>query len=142
MEHNEISGQIIDAAMKVHTALGPGLLESAYHACLLYELRKRNLHVESQLTLPLRYDELILDAGYRIDLLVEHSVIVELKAVETILPVHEAQLLCYLRLSGRRLGLRINFNVPHLKLEFAESNPRPLFRSDCILVVIGVYDSR
>ena len=115
MEINEISGQIIDAAMKVHSALGPGLLESAYEACLIHELRKRGLHVESQAPLPVTYDGLTLDVGYRIDLLVEQAVIVELKAIERIAPIHEAQLLSYLRLSKRQLGLLINFNVPHLR---------------------------
>jgi GxxExxY protein len=115
VEENEISGQIVDAAMKVHTALGPGLLESAYQACLAYELRKRGLHVDSQLDLPLKYDGVCLDVGYRIDLLVEHRVIVELKSVEKVLPIHEAQILSYLRLSGQRLGLLINFDVLHLK---------------------------
>ena len=115
MEHNEISGQVVDAAMKVHSALGPGLLESAYHACLIHELRKRGLNVESQVSLPVSYDGVMLDVGYRIDVLVEKIVIVELKAVEKILPIHESQLLCYLRLGGGRLGLLINFNVVHLK---------------------------
>ena len=115
MEHNEISGQIVDAAIKVHSVLGPGLLESAYHACLLHELRKRGLQVESELSLPVNYDGVKLDVGYRIDLLVEKCVIVEIKAVEKMLSVHEAQLLCYLRLSGCRLGLLINFNVSQLK---------------------------
>jgi len=115
VEENEISGQIVDAAMKVHSALVPGLLEPAYQACLAYELTKRGLHVDSQLDLPLKYDGLRLDVGYRIDLLVEHNVIVELKSVEKLLPIHEAQLLSYLRLSGQRLGLLINFNVLHLK---------------------------
>jgi GxxExxY protein len=115
VEENEVSGQVIDAAMKVHSAVGPGLLESAYHACLVYELRKRQLQVESQLELPLKYDGRNLEIGYRIDLLVEQRVIVELKSVEKLLPIHEAQLLSYLRLSGRRLGLLINFNVVHLK---------------------------
>ena len=115
MQHNEISGQIVDAAIKVHSTLGPGLLESAYHACLVHELHKRGLHVESQVSLPVNYDGVKLDVGYRIDLLVENCVIVEIKAVEKILPIHEAQLLCYLRLSGCRLGLLINFNVIQLK---------------------------
>lgn len=115
MEHNEISGQTVDAAIKVHSALGPGLLESAYQACLLYELRKRQLRAESQSELPIHHDGVKLDVGYRIDLLVERSVIVELKAVEKLLPIHEAQLLCFLRLSGCRLGLLINFHVMQLK---------------------------
>jgi len=115
MTANEVSGAIIDAAMKVHTALGPGLLESAYEACLAHELRKRGLRVEVQLGLPVVYEEVRLEIGYRIDILVEDLVIVELKAVDQILPIHEAQLLSYLRLSGKRVGLLLNFNVPHLK---------------------------
>jgi GxxExxY protein len=112
---NEVSGTIVDSALKVHSALGPGLLESAYEACLKYELSKRRLKVQSQLELPVAYDGVKIDAGYRIDLLIENSVIVELKAVETLLPVHQAQLLSYLKLSKLKLGLLINFNVVHLK---------------------------
>src|ERR1700689_1846405 len=115
MELNEISGQIIDAAMKVHTALGPGLLESAYEKCLAYELRTRGMRIDVQLDLPLRYGNVVIEAGYRIDLLVENTARVEWKAVEAIPPIHEAQLLSYLRLSGKKLGLLINFNVVHLK---------------------------
>ncbi len=115
MDINLISGQIVDAAMKVHSALGPGLLESAYEACLVHELRKRGIRVENQLPLPLNYDGLCLDVGYRVDLLVEEVVIVELKAVDKVAPIHQAQLLSHLRLSGRHLGLLINFNVLHLK---------------------------
>ena len=99
MEINDITGQIIDAAMKVHTALGPGLLESAYEACLAYELRKRGLKINVQLELPIEYEEVRLDVGYCIDLSVEDTVIVELKAVSDIQPIHEAQLLSYLKLS-------------------------------------------
>jgi GxxExxY protein len=112
---HEISREVIGAAMKVHTALGPGLLESAYEACLLHELRKNGLKVESQIALPVVYDGLCLDLGYRIDLLVENSVVVELKACDAIHPVHEAQLLSYLKLSGKSLGLIINFHTVHLK---------------------------
>ena len=112
---NQISGEIVDAAMKVHTALGPGLLESAYEGCLKHELTKRGLKVLSQVTLPVIYDGVKIDVGYRIDLLVEDAVIVELKAVERLTPLNEAQLLSYLKLSGRKLGLLINFNVEHLK---------------------------
>ena len=101
--------------MKVHTALGPGLLESAYEACLLYELRKRGLKVYAQVALPVVYEAVRLDAGYRIDLLVEDAVVVELKAVEKLLPIHEAQILSYLKLSGKKVGLLLNFNVLHLK---------------------------
>lgn len=115
METNEISGAIIEAAMRVHTSLGPGLLESAYEICLLHELRKRNFKVKSQMSLPIMYDGIKIDVGYRLDLIVEDAVIVELKAVERILPIHQAQLLSYLKLSGRKLGLLINFNVIHLR---------------------------
>ena len=115
MDINKLSGLIIEAAMRVHTALGPGLLESAYESCLLHELRKIGLTVLSQIMLPLEYDGVVIDAGYRIDLLVADSVIVELKAVEKILPIHEAQLISYLKLSNKSLGLLINFNVVHLK---------------------------
>ena len=115
MELNEISGQVVDAAMKVHTALGPGLLENAYEACLEHELGKRGLRVKRQVALPVVYDGVQIDLGYRLDLLVEDAVIVELKAADRIAPIHEAQLLSYLKLSGRKLGLLINFNVLHLK---------------------------
>jgi len=112
---NEVSGIAVDAAMRVHTALGPGLLESAYEACLLHELGKRGLKVLSQVALPVVYDGVKIDVGYRIDLLIEDVVVVELKAVEKLLPIHEAQLLSYLKLGGNKLGLLINFNVLHMK---------------------------
>jgi len=115
MDINEVSGQVVDAAMKVHSALGPGLLESAYEACLLHELRKRGRKALSQVALPVVYDGVEIDIGYRIDLLVEDVVIVELKAIERLLPIHEAQLLSYLKLGCYKLGLIINFNVLHLK---------------------------
>ena len=115
MEINQVSGIVVDSAMKVHSALGPGLLESPYEACLARELRKRGLLVESQVPIPLSYEEEILDVGYRADLLVENSVLVELKSIETVLPIHKAQLLSYLRLSGKQVRLLINFNVEHLK---------------------------
>jgi len=115
MEINEITGQIIDAAIKVHSALGPGLLESAYEICLAHELRKRGLNVQTQVMLPIEYDGIQLDAGYRIDLLVEKVVIVELKAVEKMNPIFEAQILSYLKLSNLQVGLLINFHVPRLK---------------------------
>jgi len=115
MELNDITDRIISSAIKVHKALGPGLLESAYEACLLHELRKNGLKAESQVGLPIHYDGIILDVGYRVDILVEDSIIVELKAVEKIIPIHEAQLVSYLKLSGRKLGLIINFNVLLLK---------------------------
>jgi GxxExxY protein len=115
MELNEISGQIVDAAMKVHSQLGPGLLESAYEACLFFELNKRGLQVRRQVELPIVDDQVQIEVGYRIDLLVEDAVIVELKVIEHLLPVHEAQLLSYLKLSDKRLGLLINFHVTLLK---------------------------
>ena len=115
MECNAVSGQIVDSAMRVHSRLGPGLLESAYEACLAYELCKRGIAVARQVVLPIEYDGLRLDAGYRIDLLVANVIVVELKAVEAISPVQRAQLLSYLRLSRRRVGLLLNFNVRHLR---------------------------
>lgn len=115
MDPNLITGNIIDAALKVHTALGPGLLESAYEACLIHELNKRHLRTASQISLPVFYDGVTIDLGYRIDLLVEDQVIVELKAVEKLHPVHKAQLLSYLKLSKKHLGLLLNFGELHLK---------------------------
>ena len=110
-----ISRRVIGAAMRVHTAVGPGLLESAYEACLLHELEQEGLRAASQVPFPLVYRGLKLEVGYRIDLLVEDAVIVEIKCVETVAPVHKAQLLSYLRLTDRSLGLIINFHVEHLK---------------------------
>lgn len=104
MDINYVSGQIVDAAIRVHSALGPGLLESTYEACLMYELRKRGLHVASQVPLPVRYDEVAIEVGYRIDLLVEDQLIVELKSVDEVAPIHKAQLLSYLKLSGNKVG--------------------------------------
>src|SRR4051812_9339038 len=101
--------------MKVHAAIGPGLLESAYETCLLYELQNQGLSGQRQVLIPIRYEDFIIDNGYRVDLLVENLVVVELKAVETILPVHRAQLLSYLRLGGFRLGYLLNFNVVHMR---------------------------
>jgi GxxExxY protein len=114
-EVNRRTGQVIDAAMKIHTALGPGLLESAYHSCLVYELRKRGLFVLSQVLLPIMYDAVRIETAYRIDLLVEDTIVVELKAIAKLLPVHQAQLLSYLRLSGYKVGLLINFHELHLR---------------------------
>jgi GxxExxY protein len=114
-ELNRITETIIGAAIDVHRALGPGLLESAYEACLVFELAQRHLEVVHQKPLPVLYREVKLDCGYRIDLLVEGAVVVEVKAVEQILPIHKAQLLSYLRLSGCRVGLLINFNVQVLR---------------------------
>jgi GxxExxY protein len=112
---NQVSGAVVDAALKVHSLLGPGLLESAYKACLAHELRKRGFHIATEVGLPVVYEGEKLDLGYRIDLLVENLVIVEIKCVEAIHPVHEAQLLSYLRLSGKNVGLLINFHVSRLK---------------------------
>ena len=115
MEINQITHVILDSAYKVHTALGPGLLESAYQACLCYELKKKGFKVESEKPLPLVYEEVKLDCGYRIDLLVDNRVIIELKTVEQFTEVHQAQILTYMKLSKIKYGLLINFNVKSLK---------------------------
>jgi GxxExxY protein len=115
MNPNVISSRVIGCAMKVHSALGPGLLESAYQACLGYELEKSGLRVESQVPLPVVYETVRLDLGYRLDFVIEDKLVVEIKALEALHPVHRAQLLSYLRLSGNPLGLLINFHVLHLK---------------------------
>jgi len=127
---NEITETVIGAAIRIHRALGPGLLESAYEECLCYELSKAGLAFERQKALPVSYETVKLDCGYRIDLIVEEAVIVELKCVEKFLPIHEAQLLTYLKLSGLTLGLLINFHVPVLRdglkrlvLDFPTSAP-------------------
>jgi GxxExxY protein len=109
------TAQIIDAALRVHSALGPGLLESAYAAYLAYELRRRGLEVRTQVAIPVHYQEVRLELGSRADLLVDDAVLVELKTSTKLLPIHEAQLLSYLRLSGFRVGLLINFHAVHLK---------------------------
>jgi len=114
-ELNDVSGAIVDAAVRVHSTLGPGLLESVYEVCLEHELKKRGLEVKRQLLLPVVYEGVRLDAGLRLDMLVEDCVIVELKAVEQMGPVFDAQLLTYLKLTELRLGLLINFNVPVIK---------------------------
>jgi GxxExxY protein len=110
-----LTHQIIGAAMQVHRELGPGLLESAYEVCLAHELTRQQIPFARQVELPIEYDQVRLDCGYRMDLLVADSVIVELKAVEMLLPIHEAQLFTYLRLSRKRVALMINFNVEVLK---------------------------
>lgn len=115
MEINDITGTVVDGSIKVHSAMGPGLLESAYHACLAYELRKRGLKVLAQVDLPVLYDGVRIDVGYRIDLLVEDLVVVELKTVSKLVPVHEAQLLSYLKLGHFPAGLLINFHAARLK---------------------------
>jgi GxxExxY protein len=111
----QVSHAIITAAMRVHTELGPGLLESTYTVCLQHELKKAGFHCEAQVGLPVFYDAVKMELGYRIDRLLEDLVVVELKSVDAIPPVHQAQLLSYLKLSGKSLGLLINFNVVHLK---------------------------
>jgi GxxExxY protein len=115
MNIEELGNSIIGAAIKVHRVLGPGLLESAYQKCLEYELRKTELRVECELVLPVQYESLQIDAGYRIDMLIENQIIIENKAVERLLPIHEAQLLTYLKMKDCRLGYLINWNVPILK---------------------------
>lgn len=115
MELNEITHEIIDAAFKVHSKLGPGLLESAYKACLVYELKQKGLSVEVEKPLPLIYKEIKLDCGYRIDICVEKQVIIELKTVDAFTDVHSAQVLTYLKLSGNKVGLLINFYTKSLK---------------------------
>ena len=105
----------MDAAFKVHTTLGPGLLESVYEACLCQELKQRAIPFEAQVPVPVVYEGVTLDAGLRLDLLVGDAVVVEIKAVEKMLPLYEAQVLTYLKLAGRRLGLLINFNVPVIR---------------------------
>jgi GxxExxY protein len=115
LTENEIGTAIIASAMKVHSAVGPGLLESAYEACLLYELERQGVPVHRQVLIPIQYENLKIDNGYRIDLLVGDCVVVELKAVEGILPVHRGQLLSYLRLGRFKLGYLLNFNVAHMR---------------------------
>lgn len=115
MELNEISGEIVDAAYKVHTTLGPGLLESVYQRVLAYELAQRGLQVEPQVPIPIEYEGLRIEVGFVADLLVEGRVIVELKSVEKVLPVHKKQVLTYIRLADKRLGLLINFGAARVK---------------------------
>ena len=114
-ELDRLAGTIVDAGLKVHRALGPGLLESAYEHCLVYELGTRGLVVLRQVALPIVYEGATLDAGYRLDLLVENQIIIEIKAADALTRVHHAQMMTYLRLSGRRLGFLMNFNVPLFK---------------------------
>jgi GxxExxY protein len=115
METNQITEKIIGCAIEVHKNLGPGLLESAYEECLYYELENCGLNVKRQLALPLVYKDVKLDAGYRIDLMVENKVIVEIKSVEAIAEIHKAQLMTYMKLANIKIGLLINFNISRLK---------------------------
>ncbi len=114
-EIDELAATIVDAAFKVHSALGPGLLESVYEACLMHELAQRGIAFQSQVPIPIVYGGLRLTAGLRLDLLIEETIVVEIKEIEELLPVHHAQLLTYLKLSGKRLGFLINFNVAKIK---------------------------
>lgn len=115
MHENEISGIIVDAAYKIHTTLGPGLLESVYEVVLAHELERRGLHVVVQQPIPVIYEDVRLELGFRADIVVNHKVVVEVKSVEVIAPVHPKQLRTYLRLMNLKLGLLINFNVPLIK---------------------------
>ena len=111
----EVASHIVDSAIRVHTAFGPGLLESAYQRCLVHELRKRGLRTETELSLPIEYDGIKIDAGYRVDMRVEECILVENKAVDQLLPIHVAQLLTYLKLSGCTLGFLLNWKVKRMK---------------------------
>ena len=115
MDIEETASRIVAAAIKVHTVLGPGLLESAYQKCMEYELRKEELDVECEVSLPIIYEKIKIDAGYRIDMIVESSIIVENKTVEKLLPIHEAQLLTYLKMKDSKIGFLLNWNVPRMK---------------------------
>ena len=115
MDYELIAREIVDTAIRVHTRLGPGMLESAYEACVEYELNKRSLAVKKQVPMPLRYDDLSIDVGYRLDILVEDAVAIELKSVQQLLPVHKAQLLSYLRAGDYRLGFLLNFQTVHMR---------------------------
>ncbi len=115
MDIEEIAKTIVDSAITVHRALGPGLLESAYQQCLAYELRKRGLRADCEVTLPIVYDSQKIDAGYRVDMLVEGCIIIENKAVDQVLPIHQAQLLTYLKLRDCRIGFMLNWNVRLMK---------------------------
>jgi GxxExxY protein len=114
-QYTQLTEQIIGAAMRVHTQLGPGLLESAYEACLAFELTSSGLAVERQKSLPVVYRDVQLDCGYRLDLVIQDAVVVEIKSVDALIPIHTAQILSYLKLSGYHIGLLINFNVLHLR---------------------------
>ena len=115
LEEENIGKQVVEASLKVHKALGPGLLEKVYEVCLCHELRKAGMIVERQLDIPIVYDGLTFEEGLRLDLLVENKVVIELKAVEIVNPVWEAQIISHLKLTGKRLGYLINFNVPLIK---------------------------
>lgn len=115
MEINDITNMVIGAAMKIHSAIGPGVLESVYRKCLQHELHKSGLAVQAEMKLPVLYDGRVLESGYRLDLLVQNQVVIELKCVDDLLPIHKAQLLTYLRLANKSIGLLLNFNVVHMR---------------------------
>jgi GxxExxY protein len=115
MQNTDLTGRVIGAAIRVHRALGPGLLESAYEACMKHVLRREGLRVDSQVPMPIKFEDTFIEVGYRIDLLVEQQVVVELKAVSKVLPIHEAQILSQIRLGDFRVGLLLNFNVPRMR---------------------------
>jgi GxxExxY protein len=115
MNYETVAREIVDTAIQVHTRLGPGMLESAYQACIEYELTKRGFAVKKQVPVSLRYDQLVLDVAFRVDLLVENTVVIELKSVRELLDVHKAQLLSYLRAGDYRLGFLLNFNTIHMR---------------------------
>jgi len=115
MDINQLSNVVIGAAIEVHKTLGPGLLESAYETCLSHELGLRGIKYQNQIKLPVEYKDVLLDSGYRLDILVEDEIVLELKSVEKILPIHDAQLLTYMKLGGWQLGIIFNFNVPLLR---------------------------
>jgi GxxExxY protein len=115
MEIEEIATRIVDAAIKVHTVLGPGLMESAYQKCIAYELNKDGLTVECEVVLPIVYENINIDGGYRIDMIVQGAVIIENKTVDKLMPIHEAQLLTYLKMKNCKLGFILNWNVPRMK---------------------------
>ncbi len=140
---NETSGIIVDAAFQVHKTLGPGLLESVYEECLRYELSNRELEVKQQVQVPLMYKELQFDCGFRIDLLVNDEVVVEVKAVEAVLPIHSAQLLTYLKITEHRVGLLINFNKTKIKKRNPPIRPMKNLRAPlCPLCLCGFSDFR
>jgi GxxExxY protein len=115
VNENAIGNEVLKSAMKVHTSLGPGLLESVYELCLVHELTKSGLKAERQVALPLHYGGLEINGGFRVDILVEGLVVIEVKAVEKLMPVHKSQLLTYSRLNGCKLGYLLNFNIPHMR---------------------------
>ncbi len=115
MDFEPIAREIVDSAIRVHTRLGPGMLESAYQACMEYELAKRSLAVQKQVPMSLQYDDLVLDVAYRLDIVVENAVVVELKSVQQLQPIHTAQLLSYLRAGDYRMGFLLNFNTVHMR---------------------------